>query len=90
MRLAALLREVEGSSRTLTVADLARRLGESPEVVRSMLAALRAAGRLGPVGSARPGTEKCASAGACKSSCPGPAECPFVVDLGAGLEIRRS
>jgi|GEM_PF-2046507 len=89
MRLAALLRAVEESPGTVTVADLARRLGETPETVRSMLAALRAAGRLGPEGSARPGTEECASAGSCSGSCPGPEDCPFVVDLGAGLEIRR-
>ncbi|MBM3694348.1 MAG: helix-turn-helix domain-containing protein [Actinobacteria bacterium] len=89
MRLAALLRAVEESPGTVTVADLAKRLRESPETVRAMLAALRAAGHLGPEGSARPGTEECASAASCAVSCPGPGDCPFVVDLGVGLEVRR-
>lgn len=90
MRLAGLLRAVEESPGTVTVADLARRLGESPVMVRAMLDALRAAGRLGPEGSPHPGTDECTSAASCSVSCPGPGACPFVVDLGAGLEIRRS
>lgn len=89
MRLADLLTAVQRAPGPVTVADLARSLGETPGTVRAMLAALRAAGRLEPEGSARPGTGECASAGSCSLSCPGPGECPLVVDLVAGLQIRE-
>jgi hypothetical protein len=49
-----------------------------------MLAALRASGRLAP--GVKPGSAECPSA--CTVSCPGPQRCPFVIDLGTGLEPR--
>ncbi len=89
MRLTDLLDEIDRSPGAVTVPDLARRLGSTPDRVASMLAALRASGRLGPDGEVRPGTEGCACSGSCGAACSGPASCPFVVDLGGTLEIRR-
>ena len=90
MRIAELLREIDSSSGAVTVADLADRLDSTATDVRAGLAALRAAGRLGPEAGHDPGTDECSSAGTCSMSCPGPADCPFVIDLGSGsLEIRR-
>jgi len=88
MRLTALLREIEGSSGSLTAVELAVRLGTTPAAVSAMLAALRAAGRLGPDGSREPGSDECASAGSCGVACTGPDRCPFVVNLGPMLEVR--
>lgn len=87
MRLAALLREIESSPGASTVADLAARLDTTPDAITAMLAALRASGRIGP--DARPGTDECAATGSCGVSCTGPSRCPFVVDVGSTLEIRR-
>ena len=89
MRLADLLAEIERSPGAVTIGDLAVRLEVTTATVTAGLAALRAAGRLGPEGGAEPGTHECASTGSCAVSCPGPDECPFVLDFGAGLEIRR-
>ncbi len=89
MSLAALLREIDESRSSVTVAELAARLETTPARVREMLAALRAAGRLGPDGGVEAGTDACATAGSCGVSCPGPADCPFTVDFGNTLEIRR-
>jgi hypothetical protein len=88
MRLAALLHEVETAPGAVTVPDLATRLDVPVAEVRAMLAALRAAGRLGPEGGHQPGTDECAGTGTCAASCPGPDDCPFTVDLGPTLEIR--
>jgi hypothetical protein len=88
MKLTELLRVIQGSPGAVTVADLARQLGSTPETVRAMLMALRAAGRLGPEAGARPGVDKCASAGSCSVACPGPAGCPFAIGLGSGLRLR--
>jgi DNA-binding IclR family transcriptional regulator len=44
MKLTELLRVIQGSPGAVTVADLARQLGSTPETVRAMLMALRAAG----------------------------------------------
>jgi hypothetical protein len=89
MRIADLLREIDRSSGAATVADLAARLGATGAEIRSGLAALRAAGRLGPERGHVPGSAECAATGTCAMSCPGPNACPFVVDLGGSLEIRR-
>jgi hypothetical protein len=86
MTLADLLAEIQRAPGAVTVGDLAARLGTSPAEVRAMLAALRASGRLGPSRGVTPGSEQCSSS--CAVSCPGPAECPFVVDFGTGLEPR--
>jgi hypothetical protein len=89
MRLTDLLEEIERSTGAVTVGDLAKRLASTPAAVEAGLAALRASGRIGPEGSVRPGTEACASVGSCAMTCPGPATCPFVLDLGGALELRR-
>jgi len=89
MKLVEVLREIERSSGMVTVADLARRLGSTPEEVRPMLAALQAAGRIGPgrAGS-RPVEGPCPAAGSCSGACPGPVDCPWAVGFGSGLELR--
>jgi hypothetical protein len=84
MTLADLLAEIQRAPGPVTVADLAARLGATPSAVRSMLAALRASGRLAP--GVKPGSAECPSS--CTVSCPGPQRCPFVIDLGTGLEPR--
>jgi hypothetical protein len=89
MRLTQLITEIERSPGAVTIGDLAGRLGVTTATVTAGLAALRAAGRLGPQGGAEPGTHECASTGSCAVSCPGPDECPFVLDIGVGLEVRR-
>jgi hypothetical protein len=89
MTLAHLVREIERSPGAVTIPELARRLGCGPHRVREMLVALRAAGRVGPEAGRRPGTEECAATGSCRLSCPGPTECPFIVDLGPHLGIRH-
>ena len=89
MRLAALLTEIDHSPGAVTVGELARRLDTTPLEIANMLTALRAAGRLGPEGSNEPGTHGCASTGTCGISCSGPDDCPFTVNLGPALEIKR-
>ncbi len=94
MRLADLTREIEAASGPLTVADLAGRLGTTPADVNAMVVALRASGRLRPDGAGRrrpaPASgDGCAAAGSCAASCPGPARCPFAVELVTGLQIRH-
>ena len=89
MKLAALLAIIEAGPGSMTEADIAERTGTSVPEVRAMLAALRAAGRIGPERSVSPGTDACASAGACTISCPGPNDCPLLIDIGAPLEIRH-
>lgn len=89
MKLADLIDIIERSAGAVTVADLAKRLESPPETVRAMLAALRASGRLEPGKTSGPGTAECAASGRCVVACPGPGRCPFVVDLGPGVEIRR-
>ncbi len=89
MKLATLLSLIESQGGAATEADLAARMGTTVSDVRAMLAALRAAGRLGPDGGHEPGTTECASSGSCAVSCTGPSDCPFVVDIGPTLEIRR-
>jgi len=88
MKLTELLREIQESPGAVTIPELARRLGSTAETVRAMLIALRAAGRLSPEAGARPGADKCASAASCSVACPGPAGCPFAIDLGSGLRLR--
>ena len=90
MTLSRLLREIERSPGAVTIPELAARLNTTPRRVSSMLAALRASGHLEPDGGRQPGTDECCSAGSCAVSCPGPADCPFTLDFGAALEIRRS
>jgi len=89
MKLASLLREIDRSAGAVTVGELAARLDTTPGVIGEMLTALRASGRLGPEGSNLPGTHECASTGTCGISCSGPSDCPFTVDLGPTLEIKR-
>ncbi len=89
MKLAALLASIETGGGSMTEADIAGRTGSSVTEVRAMLAALRAAGRLGPQRSDRPGTDACASTNGCAFSCPGPADCPLIINIGAPLEVRR-
>ena len=89
MRLAALIDEIDRSAGAVTVVELARRLDTTPGLVGEMLAALRASGRLGPEGANEPGTHDCASTGTCGITCTGPDDCPFVIDIGTHLEIRR-
>ncbi len=89
MKLAALLREIHRSAGAVTVGELAARLGTTPGTIADMLAALRAAGRIGPEGANQPGTHQCASTGTCGITCSGPDDCPFTVNLGPTLEIRR-
>ena len=89
MRLAALLTEIDRSGGAVTVGELARRLDTTTVAVGDMLTALRAAGRLGPEGANEPGTHECASTGTCGISCSGPDDCPFTVNLGPSLEIKR-
>ncbi len=89
MKLVEVLREIKHSSGMVTVADLARRLGSTPEEVRPMLVALRAAGRLGSGrDGSRPVEGPCPAAGFCSAACPGPADCPWAVGFGSGLELR--
>ena len=89
MTLAALLVEIEASQGSIVPAALASRLGLSPGELEAMLDALRANGLLQPeIASATP--SDCSPAGlSCAKTCPGPANCALVVDLGVhGLEIR--
>lgn len=88
MRLARLLAELETTGGSATEAHLARQLEASLPEVRAMLAALRAAGRLGPEGGDQLSDDSCDVAGSCTAACPGPSACPFIVDLGAPLELR--
>lgn len=89
MSLAAVLAEIDRAEGPITRTELAKRLGVSPGEVGAMLAALRAAGRLGPEPEAASGDE-CPSAGGCTVACPGPERCPLVFDIGiGGLTVRR-
>ena len=86
---ASLLVELETGDGGLTAESLAGRLGTSRRQVEAMLLALRASGVLGPERDRPDGEGSCASAGSCAGSCPGPEACPFVVQTGATLELRR-
>jgi hypothetical protein len=90
MKLAAVLREIEMAAEAITVPELAARLGVAPLEVASMLTALRAAGRVGPPERRQKGTEECAAAGSCSTSCPGAPQCPFTGDVVAELRIVPS
>lgn len=81
MTLAMLLREIERSPVPLTSAELGRRLGVAPEQTNAMLAALRAHALLIPDPGAEP-PDVCVEAGSCRGSCPGPANCALVGELG--------
>ncbi|MCB2223111.1 MAG: hypothetical protein KQH83_02960 [Actinobacteria bacterium] len=83
MSLGPVLRAVEDAGRPLTALELADRTGLRVPEVRSVLDALRAAGRLAPDtgGGAGEPPGGCAAGGACGSSCTGPGECPLVIDL---------
>jgi hypothetical protein len=81
MSLTALLAEIETSRVPLTGLELASRLGLAPAEVAAMLAALRAAGRLGPEIRPPSGPATCAAAGSCSLACPGPEECGLLVDI---------
>ena len=90
MKLATLITEIERSRGPVTGIELALRLGIQPAEVAAMLAALRASGRLGPEVRSEPAPGECSSAGACSMSCPGPEECPLVIDVSvSGLEIKN-
>jgi hypothetical protein len=89
MRLVDLTREIERSTGAVTALDLAARLDTTPAAVDAMLAALRAAGKLSPDGRPQQPSDECPFPGSCSAACPGPASCPFVVDVGDRLEIRR-
>ena len=90
MMLARLLTEIEAAGRPLTPGELAGRIGVDRTQVNAMLGALQAHGRLAPGGSGDDPPDGCAAAGSCRSACPGPAECPLVIDIGLdGLEPRR-
>lgn len=89
MKLGTLVREIETSRGPVTGIELALRLGIQPAEVAAMLAALRASGRLGPEVRSEPAPSECSSAGACSLSCPGPGDCPLVIDVTvSGLEMR--
>jgi hypothetical protein len=89
MKLATLVTEIERSRGPVTGIELALRLGIRPAEVAAMLAALRASGRLGPEVRSEPAPDDCSSAGACSMSCPGPGDCPLVIDVSvSGLEIK--
>jgi hypothetical protein len=89
MKLATLVTEIERSRGPVTGIELALRLGIRPAEVAAMLAALRASGWLGPEVRSEPAPDDCSSAGACSMSCPGPGDCPLVIDVSvSGLEIK--
>jgi hypothetical protein len=88
MDLGTLLTEIRMERNGVTVEELSKRLAVSKVEVRAMLDALRASSMLGPVVERAAGTDECSSSGACGSACRGPSECPFVVDVGATLELR--
>lgn len=81
MSLARLVAELDGAGRSVTLPELATRLGLPPDRVRGMVETLRAAGRLD--GSAPP-ADACGTRRGCAGVCPGPDRCPLVVDLGTG------
>ncbi len=88
--LARLLSEIETAGRPLTPAELAGRIGVDLAEISAMLGALRAHGQLAPEGFGQDPPDGCAASGSCRSACPGPADCPLVIDLGlSGLEPRR-
>jgi hypothetical protein len=91
MSLATLRSAIRESSGPVTGIELAHRLGMAPGEVSAMLDALRAAGQLNiEQPPAQPDVE-CSSARACSLACPGPNECPLVVDFAlTSLEIRKS
>ncbi len=90
MMLARLLTEIETAGRPLTPTELAGRIGVDRSEVTAMLGALRAHGRLAPGESGEGPPDGCAAVGSCRSACPGPADCPLVIDIGLdGLEPRR-
>ncbi|MEA2000717.1 MAG: hypothetical protein U9N84_02330 [Actinomycetota bacterium] len=90
MKLATLVTEIEGSRGPVTGIELALRLGIQPAEIAAMLAALRASGRLGPEVRSEPAPADCSSAGACSLPCPGPGDCPLVIDVSvSGLEIKN-
>jgi len=87
--LARLLTEIEAAGRPLTPAELAGRIGVDRAEVSAMLGALQAHGRLAPEGSGEGPPDGCAVSGSCRTACPGPIDCPLVIDLGlSGLERR--
>ena len=88
--LARLLTEIETAGRPLTPTELAGRMGMHGSEVNAMLGALRAHGRPAPEGSGEGPPDGCAAVGSCRGACPGPADCPLVIDIRLdGLEPRR-
>lgn len=79
MTLAALLDELTDAS--MTVPELAARLGVTVPEVWGMIGALRAAGRLGAM-TTLPSAAGCGASGGCAGACPGPDGCPLVIALG--------
>ena len=91
MSLAAVLGAIEEAGRPLTPAELASATGLAQGRVRSLLDALRANGLLAPESSGDMPPDRCAAGGACAGSCPGPGDCPLVIDLDLGtLGLRGS
>jgi hypothetical protein len=89
MKLATLITEIERSRGPVTGIELALRLGIQPAEVAAMLSALRASGRLGPAPRSETTPGECSSSGACSMSCPGPGDCPLVIDVSVnGLEMK--
>ncbi len=84
------LTEIETAGRPLTPTELAGRMGVDRSEVNAMLGALRAHGRLAPEGSGEGPPDGCVAVGSCRSACPGPADCPLLIDIGLdGLEPLR-
>ena len=75
-----LLTEIRSAGRPLTPAELAGRLGVAQDRITGMLAALRAQGMLAPE-TVTEDPSSCAGGSSCRSACPGPNDCPLVVDL---------
>lgn len=84
--LTKVIREIEAASGTLSLRELGARLGVEQSALAGMLEFWMQKGRLRLEG----GTDGlgAACAGACSTSCPGPAECALFVKLPKMYELR--
>ncbi|MFH1105272.1 MAG: hypothetical protein V1757_10095 [Actinomycetota bacterium] len=78
MNLTALLAEIGRTHGPITTTTLTDRLAAAPGEVAAMVSALRAAGMIATVDP----VPACPDTASCSATCPGPARCPFVPDLG--------
>jgi hypothetical protein len=91
MSLAGVLDAIESAGRPLTPAELAAATGVPQPTILSLLDALRANGLLAPEAEADGPPAGCAVGGSCGGACPGPGDCPLVIDLDLGsLGSRRT